>query len=189
MRLYQACAAAYEALGRGIDSAEARLEGVLVAARSPAADVRELASEVERARADLGGAPAHRPLLLLADSRVAWLGGDEEEARNRIDQALDAARDAGQKEWVWRALELRAGLKQAAGQSVAARRDREEALSVLEEIGARLPKDLREVYWNDPRRRQLRAAVESELGRAETEDVAPSSRLALRRRWNRRAPR
>jgi serine/threonine-protein kinase PknK len=173
VRLYQACAAAYEALGRATDSAEARLEGVLVAARTRASDVRELGSEVERARTDLGGAPAHRPLLLLADARVAWLGGDEEEARTRIDQALGAARDAAQREWVWRALELRAALKQAAGQSVAARHDREEALSVLEEIGARLPKDLREVYWNDPRRRQLRAAVSSELGRAEPEEVPP----------------
>jgi len=50
-----------------------------------------------------------------------------------------------------------------------ARRDREEALAVLEEIGARLPRDLREVYWNDPRRRGLRASVPAALATAATE--------------------
>ena len=29
----------------------------------------------------------------------------------------------------------------------------------LEEIAARLPRDLREVYWNDPRRRAMRAEI------------------------------
>jgi serine/threonine-protein kinase PknK len=169
VRLYQASAAAWEALGRGIDSAEARLEGVLEAAGSSAFDLRELTGELQRARADLGDAPAHRPLLLLAEARVAWLGGDEEEARQRIDQALAAAREAGQKEWAWRALELLAVHKDAAGQSMAARRDREEALGVLEDIGARLSKDLREVYWNDPRRRQLRASVRHQLAAAEAD--------------------
>src|SRR5262249_10015290 len=43
------------------------------------------------------------------------------------------------------------------GQPLLARRDSEEALAVLEEIAVRLPRDLREVYWDDARRRQLRA--------------------------------
>ena len=58
-----------------------------------------------------------------------------------------------------------------------ARRDREEALAVLEDIGARLPRDLREVYWNDPRRRQLRAGVPAAIAHASTELVtAPGAR-------------
>jgi serine/threonine-protein kinase PknK len=40
-----------------------------------------------------------------------------------------------------------------------AQRDREAAVLVLEEIAARLPQDLREVYWNDERRKRLRAAL------------------------------
>jgi serine/threonine-protein kinase PknK len=49
-----------------------------------------------------------------------------------------------------------------------ARRDRIEAVTVLEEIAARLPRDLREVFWNDPRRRELRAKVEDALAHATT---------------------
>ena len=75
-------------------------------------------------------------------------------ARARPEDALGAARETRQKEWVWSALEARAELEDAGGQPLLARRDREEALATLEGIGARLPRDLREVYWNDPRRRQ-----------------------------------
>lgn len=170
MRLYNACAAAYEALGRGIDAAEARLEGVLVGSRVAEPDVGELDEQLEQAREELAEAPAHRSLFLLATGRSAWVRGNEAEARRQIDEALEAARSAGQKEWVWRALETRAEILDASGQPTTARRNREEALSVLEEIGARLPRDLREVYWNDPRRRNLRTTVQKEsIGHASTE--------------------
>ena len=39
-----------------------------------------------------------------------------------------------------------------------ARRDTEGALAMLEETAAKLPRDLREVFWDDPRRRALRQA-------------------------------
>ena len=186
-RLYDACAAAYEALGRGVDAAEARLEGVLVTIRTQNADVAELKRQVARAEEELGDSTAHRPLRLLARARLTWAEGDEAAARDDLKATLDAARSAGQKEWVWRTLEARAYLEEAGGQPLMARRDREEALAVLEEIGARLPRDLREVYWNDPRRRALRAAVQVSLASAATEFVqyspgsgfgVPSSTLA-----------
>ena len=38
-------------------------------------------------------------------------------------------------------------------------------MALLEEMAASLPRDLREVYWNDNRRRQLRASVtQTQLG-------------------------
>ena len=37
--------------------------------------------------------------------------------------------------------------------------DTEAALAMLEETAAKLPRDLREVFWNEPRRRDVRAAV------------------------------
>ncbi|HEY3234820.1 MAG TPA: sigma 54-interacting transcriptional regulator [Polyangiaceae bacterium] len=168
-RQFEACAAAYEALGRNMDAAESRLEGVLLATRSAKPDTVELKKQLERARAELAESPAHRPLFSLASARVEWLCGAEQSARTLVDEALSFAREAGQREWVWRALESRAELSEAGGQSVAARRDREEALAVLEDIGARLPRDLREVYWNDPRRRQLRSAVSGGVGMAATQ--------------------
>jgi DNA-binding NtrC family response regulator len=155
-RLCDECAQAYEAIGRLIDAAEARLERVLFGAARPGPDAAQLALELERAEKSLGGTTAHRALLHLARGRVAALQGDEERSRGAFSEALEAARMSGQRDLVWRALEARAELSAEAGQSFKARRDREEALMVLEEIASRLPRDLREVYWNDPRRQAVR---------------------------------
>jgi transcriptional regulator with GAF, ATPase, and Fis domain/tetratricopeptide (TPR) repeat protein len=151
------CAEAYDAVGRPIDAAEARLEGVLMAASTPGADAAGLARDVERAASALSGTTAHRALLALARGKALALQRDEAKARAAFDEALAAATSADQKDWMFRALEARAQLETDAGQSLRARRDREAALSILEEIAARLPRDLREVYWNEPRRRALRA--------------------------------
>ncbi len=174
LQLYQECAGQYAALGRDLDAAEARLEGVLVGSRAACADVVDLRRQLELARSTLGDSPVHRPLALLAAARVAWVARDAASAAELLEEALGAARAAGQREWIWRALETRAELADVAGQSVAARRDREEALAVLEEIGARLPRDLREVYWNDARRRALRASVQTVMGQASTERLQPA---------------
>ncbi len=170
---YEESACAYEALARFHDAAEARLEGVLLASRTDVPDVGALRKRFEQAKGQLGETPVHRPLLCLCAARIAWLGGEETLARQRIDEALAAARDGGQREWLWRALEARAELEEDGGQPMRARRDREEALSVLEGIGERLPRDLREVYWNDPRRRTLRESVQGELS------VAPTAHAPL----------
>jgi len=166
---FEACARAFEELGRGVDAAEARLEGVLAAVRAPRPDLMKLRAWLSRSEADLAGATVHRSLLLLASARLKNLIGDELGARANLDDSLAAARASAQKDWVWRALEARAELEEAGGQPLLARRDREEALAVLEEIGARLPRDLREVYWNDGRRRTLRASVPAAIGVAATE--------------------
>ena len=166
---FEACARAFEEMNRGVDAAEARLEGVLAAVRAPRPDLMKLRGWLSRSEADLAGATVHRSLLLLASARLKDLIGDEAGARVNLDDSLAAARAAAQKDWVWRALEARAELEEAGGQPLLARRDREEALAVLEEIGARLPRDLREVYWNDSRRRTLRASVPAAIGVAATE--------------------
>ncbi len=166
---YEACVVAFESLGRGVDAAEARLEGLLAAVRLARPDLMQLRTWLSRSEAELGSSTAHRPLFLLASARLKNLLGDEARARTQLDESLAAARAAAQKDWVWRALEARAEVEEAGGQPLLARRDREEALAVLEEIGARLPRDLREVYWNDARRRSLRASVPSPIGVAATE--------------------
>jgi transcriptional regulator with GAF, ATPase, and Fis domain len=172
VELFDERADVYDQLGHGVDAAEAWLEAVLTGARAKASDIAALRRRLVRAREALGDASAHRALLLLAGARVAELAGDEREARAGFDQAIQAARETGQKEWIWRALEARAALEEQGGQPLLARRDREEALAVLEDIGARLPRDLREVYWNDERRRQLRASVPGAVVNAVTE-LAP----------------
>jgi serine/threonine-protein kinase PknK len=156
---YENCARAYEALGRGVDAAEARIEAVLLAARAPGADGHSLAGQLEKAATMLGSAAAHQAMMALARAQVAALRGEEAAARQFFDQALQMARAEGQKEWIWRTLESRSRFSAELGQTLLARRDGEEALAVLEEIAVRLPRDLREVFWDDARRRQLRQAV------------------------------
>jgi transcriptional regulator with GAF, ATPase, and Fis domain/serine/threonine protein kinase len=158
---YRKCSLAYQAQNRGLDAAEAALEGVLAAARDTASDVDQLQREIDAASAQLGDTPNHRPLLLLAQARVAHLGGHELRAREYLERGLSSARDSGQREWIWRTLDTRAELEEADGQALMAQRDREAALVVLEEIASGLPRDLREVYWNDERRRRLRASLAS----------------------------
>ena len=169
VRHYEACASGFEALGRATDAAEARLEGLLAEVRLPHPDLARLNRGLELAQKELGDTPSHRPLLQLAQSRLLHAAGDDIKARQRVDAALAAAGECGQKEWAWRALEARAELEEQAGQPLLARRDREEALAVLEEIGARLPRDLREVYWNDPRRAALRSGISAAVATAATE--------------------
>ncbi|MEZ4220877.1 MAG: sigma 54-interacting transcriptional regulator [Polyangiaceae bacterium] len=170
---YEESARAYEALARYHDAAEARLEGILLASRADVPDVVALRSRFDAASAHLGDSAVHRPLAALCAARIAWLADDESRARARIDEALAASREGGQREWLWRALESRAELEEDGGQPMRARRDREEALAVLEGIAERLPRDLREVYWNDPRRRALRNSVQGELS------VAPTAHAPL----------
>ncbi len=153
------CAEAYDTIGRPIDGAEARLERVLMLVADEGTDAQALAREVERAASALASTTAHRALLSLARGKVLALQHDEARARAAFDEACAIATASEQKDWVFRALEARAQLEAEAGQALRARRDRESALSVLEEIAARLPRDLREVYWNEPRRRALRASA------------------------------
>ncbi len=153
-----ACADAWEALGRLEDAAEARLERVIVGATVRGADARVLETEIDRAAISLGGGAAHRPLLLLARARVAALRGDERAAGAAFDEALEVARASGQRDFVVRVLDARAMLHEDGGKPMLARRDREAAVEVLEGIASSLPRDLREVFWDEPRRRTLRTA-------------------------------
>ncbi len=158
-RLCAECALAYEAVGMPSEAAEARLERVLAAAALPSVDLDDLSRELERATVLLGTGASHRALLALATGRLLARRNDESGARAAYEKALVAAKEAGERDLVWRALDARSALEMAAGQPLKARRDREAALTTLEEIAERLPRDLREVYWNDPRRRALRSSL------------------------------
>jgi serine/threonine-protein kinase PknK len=180
-RLCAECAEAYHAMGRRLDEVEARIERVLFAAQRPTADVAELGRQVDLAAALLGDGAALRAQMALAEGRVAALAGREEEALAHYGESLKAARDSGQKDWIWRALEARAEVELGADQALKARRDREEALLVLEEIAARLPRDLREVYWNDARRHAVRSACLLELASSPTMTFGPPGEDRLAR--------
>jgi serine/threonine-protein kinase PknK len=167
--LYEETALAWEAQGRAHDAVESRLEGLLTRAREPGADAATLARELDAVRASPSesGLGEHAALAELARGAVAHLAGDEDAARRALDAAIDLARKAGRREWAWQALDARARLAATQGGVATARRDTEAALAMLEETAAKLPRDLREVFWDDPRRRALREAHTSTV-------VAPS---------------
>jgi transcriptional regulator with GAF, ATPase, and Fis domain len=159
-RLYEETAQAWEAQGRPHDAAESRLEGLLARAREPRGDAAAMGKQLDAVKAGTGaaGLGEHAALAELARGAVAHVAGDEDAARRALDAAIDLARKAGRREWAWQALDARARLAAAQGSFATARRDTETALAMLEETAAKLPRDLREVFWDDPRRRALRQA-------------------------------
>ncbi len=158
--LYEEAARAWELQGRSHDVAELRLEGLLARARAPGVDTGALAGELDAVRRACGeaGFGEHEALAELVHAAIAHGSGQEDAARRALDASLEAARKTGRSEWAWQALDARAKLAAAQGGMATARRDTEAALSMLEETAARLPRDLREVFWDDPRRRALRQA-------------------------------
>ncbi len=159
-----ACARAYDALGRPVDAAEAKLESIFFALGRVGVDAAALPALTARlAEADeaLSGVTTHRAAVELARGRLLALGGDPTGALTALDRSVAAAIETGKRDWLVRAYHTRAVLLLDEGQRLAARRDREAALAILEETAAKLPRDLREVYWDDPTRRALRDVGES----------------------------
>ncbi len=157
------CAKLYQQVGRSVDSAEARLERVLFAVRGKKPDLGELQEELFEAEALLADSGAHRPLLLQARGQLAALAGELEQAKDAFDEAVKASDGPGGREWLWRALAGRSEIHRRLGDDTAIEADRQAALKVLEAIAEELPRELREVYWNEPRRRALRQAPEPTL--------------------------
>jgi serine/threonine-protein kinase PknK len=163
---FERCEKAWEELGRKPDAAEAALEAVLAAA-GPSSDRAEMryVPSLELLRELLARGKRHlegkeTPLVLLAEARVAYASGEEEEAERLAHKARALAQESNYREWAWRAAALEAVLFEAAGKRTRAQRANQDAVEILEDIGARLPQDLREVYWSEERRRALRGSLE-----------------------------
>ena len=150
-----ACARAYRAMQRPVDAAEALLERVLVEVRIDGANAASLQELLFEAKLLLDDSAAHRPLMWLARGLVAQLAADNGQAQQAFLQAIEAARSSGQREWLWRAHQNCAAVMHAEADVEGAVQQRRAALSIVEQIASELPRDLREVYWNHPRRRRL----------------------------------
>ena len=152
-----ACAEAYHELGRRTDAAEALFESVLITLRGADVDPVAMQDEILAAESLLADSGAHQPLARLARGKVAMVGERWSEARLAFDEAIDAAERSGQRDWVWRALVARAELAAAESRPADQAADHRRAVEIVEAIAAPLPRDLREVFWSDPRRRFLRS--------------------------------
>ncbi|MSP24823.1 MAG: AAA family ATPase [Myxococcales bacterium] len=150
---------AYLTLGRSLDAAEALLERVLIAVRDPNADAAGLNAELERAEALLDGSGAHQSLIWLAKAQVHRALGDRSSARFAFDRAIAFADERGQRDGAFRALVGRAALHAEGGEQNLAATDNGRARHLMEQVAKLLPRDLREVYISDPRRRHLNGIV------------------------------
>jgi serine/threonine-protein kinase PknK len=176
-RLYEETARSWEAQARTRDAAESRLEGLLAQAREPGVVAAALGRDLEAVSKTLAdaGFGEHAALAELVRGSIAHAAGDEEAARRALDASIELARKAERREWAWQALDARARLAAGQGSIATARRDTEAALAMLEETAAKLPRDLREVFWNDPRRRALRQAHTATVVAPMFSQAAPSA--------------
>ncbi len=184
--LYEQCARAWEGQKRPIDALEALLEGVLALATdaSTSNDVLERAYRsvlVKSSALDLG---EHKALAHATDGAVALRLGEEEKAKHALDAAIAEAQALGRREWEWGALYSRSELFTRQGARMLAKRDLEKSVGILEEIAAKLPRDLREVFWNDRERKAVREASNPSegFGSAPTGLRAFASERSLHRR-------
>ncbi len=155
--LYERCGNAWRDSGRPHDAAEAHLEALLVRSKLPGADPEQLAASLEQIRQTIltGNFGEHSALEQLVFGAIALLRKDDAEARRAFDSALSFAQAGSHREWSWRALDARARLSAAKAEFESSRQDVARAVSLLEETASNLPRDLREVFWDDPRRRAL----------------------------------
>ncbi|HSC86899.1 MAG TPA: sigma 54-interacting transcriptional regulator, partial [Polyangiaceae bacterium] len=153
---YDECALGFEQVGRAQDASEAWLEPMLAFAPGRGREglaSAQLAERLARGEALLAG--KETALLALGRAVLAAARGEVAAAEAAAERAAELAESGGQREWRWRALALSAELHEQAGRTTRAERQRALATELLEEIAAHLPADLREVFWNDPRRRAL----------------------------------
>ncbi len=187
-RLYDLSADAWDAASRPLDAAEARLEGILAKSTRAGADAAALGRDVEALASQLGdgGFREHEPLAAIVRGTLYGALGDDTRARAHFDRAITSATSAGRQEWAWRALEARARLSHSEGATALAGRDVEAALVLLEESARKLPRDLREVFWNDPRRQALKMSLSRTIAEASLATRSPQGHaiLPIRRSGN-----
>ena len=164
--LYGAAMAAWREIGRTQDAAEVVVDAIVMRRQrgstlvSPEDDLRAL----EEAQKDVGARAGELAAQLgLARGLTRAAQNDDQGALKELDEAAKSALQQGANEWRWQIHAARARLLSAQGSHARARRDADEAAAILEEMAAKLPRDLREVFWDEPRRRMLRQVHEATI--------------------------
>lgn len=127
--------------------------------RDGASDGSAAAARLAEARSliDAEALDEHRLTLRLLLARARAGAGDVAGATAEVEAIAEEARKARRRELEWRALAAGAALHALRGADFVARRHDLAAVEVLESIAAALPREMRDSFWRDPRRREIRS--------------------------------
>ncbi len=165
---YDDAIARYRAVGQLREVAESLLDAAeALMLRNGPSDLSAASARLADARSviDAEGIEDFRLRLRLLLGRARGDNGDEG-AVGELEAVLAEARRAGNREMEWQTLAALGQLHAVRGADFVARRHDQEAMEVLESIATRLPRDHREAFWHDPRRREVRRRAGARGGMA-----------------------
>lgn len=152
LRLYADLKQQREVADVHLDAAEAILD------RGGPADVSAAATRLAAARTLIDDNNLSdfslRLSVLLCRARIG--SGEHEPALKDLGQLIDEARGSRNRDVLWSAFAACARAHEALGSSFMGRRCDQQAAEVLEEIALQVPRQHRDAFWNDPRRREVR---------------------------------
>jgi serine/threonine-protein kinase PknK len=163
---YDDAIARYAELGQNREVAEHHLDAAdALLDRGGPADASAAAARLASARG-----PIEREKLVdiglrlqLSLARTRLSSGEAEGALASLQEVIDKARAARNRDVEWCAIAAAAQAHELLGAAFAARRFQRLAVEVLEDIALRIPREHREAFWHDPRRRAARErAIEAE---------------------------
>ena len=141
-----------ELIEHNLDAAETLLN------RAGPADASAAALYLSRAREHLTREQADdlqlRLDLLVARARL--LSGEPDAAARGFEDVVNRARATRSRDIEWPALAALASAQEQCGASFAAKHSARAAVEVLEDIALRIPREHRDAFWQDPRRRSVR---------------------------------
>ncbi|MBN1655679.1 MAG: sigma 54-interacting transcriptional regulator [Deltaproteobacteria bacterium] len=149
----------YLELGQNREVAEAHLDAAeALLNRNAAGDASVAAARLATARdyIDREKLEDFQLRLKLLSARARLATGDAKEAIRQLDEVLQKARQVEDREVEWNVLTASAVAHEMQGAEFMARRYDRMAVEVLEQLALGVPREHREAFWHDPRRREAR---------------------------------
>jgi transcriptional regulator with GAF, ATPase, and Fis domain len=179
LKHYDDALARYGMLGQTREIADHHLDAAEVLLdRGEADDARVASERIAAARGPIEreGIGDLGPRLALLAARARLAHGEAEEALPALESLVDEARQRGNREAHWGALAAAARAHERLGSSFAASRCDRLAVEALEDIALRVPREHRDAFWQDPRRRAVRArAARQDSGLSRSLPRGPST--------------
>jgi len=153
----------YDKLGQAREMAEHHLDAAeALLDRGGPADPSAAVARLSLARkhlADGGEEDELKLRLQLLLARTQLDNGDANGALSLLDGLLPRVVERRQRDLEWAVMAAQASAQEAGGAELLAQRTRRSAVEVLEDQALKLPREQRDAFWLDPRRRRVRDSV------------------------------